>query len=568
MSGAARLVLIEPTGARREVPIQPTPFTIGRQNGNELTLRDVRISRQHARILASDGTFVLEDLGSRHGTFVNGQRIGGLHTLKPQDTIEFGVPDSFRLIYVGEETILPDLIQRMEVSPPPQSTSRELYHLGVLLEVVRVMHTSMSLEDVLASVLDAAIQVTKTERGVLLLRRQDGSPAPANPEEIPLQPAVARDSRRGTLDPAELQISTSILRQVVRSRRELIVTDSGESGHGMGQLSGHQQASVARLELHTIVAIPLEKLPVLGSSDTTVYGRPNDLLGVLYLDSRAAGTAFSELDREVLRSLALEAGTVIENARLFAASRAKERLEHEMKIANQIQQLLLPKTFPETAIFSVTGLNIACESVGGDYFDVFDLDGGRCGFVVADVSGKGIPAALLASMLQGVFSATAGMDISLNQLGGRVNRYLCERTGDDRYATLFYGVLDTAGRLDYINAGHVSPLVRTTMGQVYTLASDNFPLGMFDFAEYHAGRAQLQPGDFMIIYSDGFSEAHNTRDDLFGESGLRDLLIHFEGKTALELSDHLQEGVRKFTGGAAQADDMTLVVVHYRGQSV
>jgi serine phosphatase RsbU (regulator of sigma subunit) len=546
------------------LPIQPTPFTIGRQNGNELTLRDVRISRQHARILLSDGSFVVEDLGSRHGTFVNGQKLTGQHTLHAQDTIEFGVPDSFRLIFVGEEAILPDLLQRMEVSPPPQSTSRELYHLGVLLEVVRVMHTSMSLEDVLTSVVDAAIQVTKTERGVLLLRKSDLPAAMAQPEDIPLQPTVARDSRRGTLDPAELQISTSILRQVVRSRRELIVTDTG---HDMAQLTGHQQASVARLELHTIVAIPLEKLPVLGSSDTTVYGRPTDLLGVLYLDSRAPSSAFSELDREVLRSLALEAGTVIENARLFAAARSKERLEHEMKIANQIQQLLLPKTFPETPQCNITGLNIACESVGGDYFDVFDLQGGRSGIVVADVSGKGIPAALLASMLQGVFSATAGMDISLNQLGGRVNRYLCERTGDDRYATLFYGVLDPSGRLDYINAGHVSPLVRTTLGQVYTLASDNFPLGMFDFAEYHAGRAQLMPGDFMVIYSDGFSEAHNMRDDLFGENGLRDLLIEFRGITAAELSDHIQEGVRQFTGGAPQADDMTLVVVHYRGQS-
>jgi sigma-B regulation protein RsbU (phosphoserine phosphatase) len=186
---------------------------------------------------------------------------------------------------------------------------------------------------------------------------------------------------------------------------------------------------------------------------------------------------------------------------------------------------------------------------------------------VADVSGKGIPASLLASMLQGVFSATAGMDISLNQLGTRVNRYLCERTGDDRYATLFYGVLDPSGRLDYINAGHVSPLVRTTLGQVYTLASDNFPLGMFDFAEYHAGRAQLLPGDFMVIYSDGFSEAHNLRADMFGEAGLRDALINFTGRTAHELSDHIQESVRNFTGGASQADDMTLVVVHYRGQA-
>jgi serine phosphatase RsbU (regulator of sigma subunit) len=563
MAGAAKLVLIEPSGARREVPLQPMPFTIGRQNGNELTLRDVRISRQHTRIHFKEGKYLVEDLGSKHGTFVNGEKIFGLKELHPKDTIDFGTADSFRLVFAGDDTSIDNLLQRVDAAPPPQSTSRELYHLGVMLEIVRVLHTSMSLEDVLTSVVDAAIQVTKTERGVLLLRKNllAGTEVAGENE---LEPTVARHANGGTLDPRELQISTSILRQVMRSRHELIVSDLGGE---MDKLTGGQQASVARLQLHTVVAIPLEKLPLVGSSDTTVYGRPTEMLGVLYLDSRAPGSAFSELDREVLRSLALEAATVIENARLFSAARAQERFEHEMAIAQQIQQQLLPRKFPASKEYSVTGSNIACESVGGDYYDVVELSGGRCGFVVADVSGKGIPAALLASMLQGVFSATAGMDISLNALGARINKYLCERTGDDRYVTLFYGVLDSGGRLEYINAGHVSPLVRTTLGQIYTLASDNFPLGMFDFAEYHAGRAQLQPGDYLVIYTDGFSEAHNLKHEMFGESGLRDILQNFAGQTAEELSQAIHEGVRKFTGGASQADDMTLVVVHYRGHS-
>jgi len=559
MAANARLRLIEPNGAERSVPIQPTPFTIGRQNGTELTLRDVRISRLQAKIDIADGKYMLEDLQSRHGTFVNGQKITR-HQLRPRDTIEFGenLPDSFRLVFeMGEETSIVDLVDRLEVPPPTPATSRELYHLGVLLEVVRVMHSSMALEDVLTSVVDAAIGVTHTERGVLLLRMRGG-------QEHDLEPRVARDHRRGTLDPRELQISSSILKQVVKSRRELIVSDPGDA---LGALDRRQQDSMARLELRTVVAIPLEKLPVLGAADTTVYGRPAELLGVLYLDSRAVGSAFSDLDRQMLRALANEAATVVENARLFAASREQERIAHDMKIAAEIQQQLLPKRFPQARHFSVTGLNIACESVGGDYYDVVELPGGRCGVVVADVSGKGIPAALLASMLQGVFSATAGMDIALNTIGMRVNKYLCERTGDDRFATLFYGVLDPSGHLEYINAGHVSPLVRTTLGQVYTLASDNFPLGMFDFAEYHSGRAQLQAGDFLVTYSDGFSEAHNLRNELFGEASLREILRTFQGSSAEELSTAIQEGVRRFTGGAAQSDDMTLVVVHYRGPS-
>lgn len=551
MLRSPRLVVIEPSGAHREVTVRPLPFKIGRQTGNELTVRDSRISRQQAQIVEAEGKYILEDLGSRHGTFVNGQKTLR-HELHAKDTIEFGVPDSYRLVFMGEDASLGELVERVEATAPPEAPSRELYHLGVLLEVARVLHAGMSLEDVLTSVVDAAIQVTHTERGVLLLHNPFGE----------LEPTVARDARRVSLSPQELEISQSVLKQVSQSRRELIVSDS-EDDQRM-----RQQASVVRLALRTVVAIPLEKLSVLASLDTTAYGKPAELLGVLYLDSHAAGSGVTELDREVLRSLAQEAATVIENARLFAASRAQERLKHEMSIACEIQQQLLPKKFPVAEHFSMTGMNIACESVGGDYFDVIELSGGRHGFVVADVSGKGISAALLASMLQGVFSATAGMDIPLHLVASRVNKYLCERSADDRFATLFYGVLDPAGRVDYVNAGHVPPLVRTALGQVYRLGSDNFPLGMFDFAEYHIDRAVLQPGDLMVICTDGFSEAHNMREELFGEAGLRELLKNFTGNTVVELTEAIQNGVRDFTGGAPQTDDMTLVIIHYTGPGI
>ena len=548
MSLPARLLLIDPGGTRREIQIQATPFKMGRQQDNELTLRDNRISRLHAQIVAEDGRLVIEDLQSRHGTFVNGQKIQR-QELHPKDEIDFGVPDSYRLIFLGQESSLEEILQRVE-TPAPPSSSRELYHLGVLLEVARVLHTGMSLEDALSTVVDAAIQVTGTERGVLLLRNAAGE----------LETTVARDARRHTLDPKELQISSSVVRQVADSRRELIVTDTG-SGSGMAQ-----QASVVRLALHTIVAIPLEKLPRMGSYDTTIYAKPAELVGVLYLDSHSPGKNFSEMDREVLRSLALEAATVIENAKLFAAARAKERIEHELQIASEIQQRLLPRCFPKAEHCSITGVNIACQSIGGDFFDVIPLGSRRLGMVVADVSGKGIGAALLASMLQGTFCATASMDVAVEAAANRVNQYLCERSGDDRYATLFYGVLDTTGRLDYINAGHVPPLVRTAMGQIYPLASENFPLGMFDFAEYQSERVVLKPGDFLVAYTDGVTEARNASEDLFGEERLQEVVRSFAGSTVEELSQAVRQAVREFTGGAPQSDDFTLLVLQYKGK--
>jgi len=552
MPRAPRLVVIEPNGVRREVPLSASPFRIGRQAGNELTLRDSRISRQQAQILAVNGAWVLEDLGSRHGTYVNGEKVLR-HELQPKDKIDFGMADSYHLTYVGEGATLEELVERVEAPAPTEAGSRELYHLGVLLEVARTMGTGLSLEDVLTAVLDAAIQVTRTERGMLLL---------ANPPSTELQMTVARDAQRGTLRPDQLQVSQSVVKRVVTSRRELIVSDTEDATAGM--TTGE---SVARLELHTVVAIPIDKLPVIETLDATISTRQGELLGVLYMDSHVPSSAFTELDRQVLRTLAREAATVIENARLFAAARAKARLDHEIEIASGIQRTLLPKSLPNLPDVAVAGSTLSCHSVGGDCFDVIELSGGRHGIFVGDVSGKGISAALLATLLQGVFYTTAAMDISLPGVFSRVNQYLCERSGEDRYATVFYGILDKMGRFEYVNAGHVPPLVKRRSGGLEGLGSANFPVGMFVEAEYQSARVALEPGEFLVIYTDGVSEAANPRNDLFEEARLRRIIEDFKGKTVEELGDAIREGLRGFTEGAAQSDDITILVVQYKGNA-
>jgi phosphoserine phosphatase RsbU/P len=552
MPRAPRLVVIEPNGVRREMALTSSPFRIGRQAGNELTLRDSRISRQQAQILSENGSWILEDLGSRHGTFVNGEKVLR-HELQPKDKIDFGMSDSYRLVFIGEGATIEELVERVEAPAPTQAGSRELYHLGVLLEVARTLGTGLSLEDVLTAVVDAAIQVTRTERGVLLTA---GAPG----EE--LQMVVARDAQRSTLRPDQLRVSQSVVKRVATTRRELIVSDTGDDAGGMSQTE-----SVARLELHTVVAIPIDKLPVIETLDATISTRQGELLGVLYLDSHAPSSAFSELDREVLRTLAREAATVIENARLFAAARAKDKLDHEIEIASGIQRTLLPKSLPDLPELAVSGSTLSCHSVGGDCFDVISLGGGRFGFFVGDVSGKGISAALLATLLQGVFFTTAAMDISLPGVFSRVNQYLCERSGEDRYATVFYGVLDKQGRFEYVNAGHVPPLLRRKSGQLEGLGSANFPVGMFSEAEYQSSRIQLEAGDYLVIYTDGVSEAQNTRSELFEEARLRHIMEDFSGQSVQEMGDVIREGMRAFTEGAAQSDDITILVVQYKGKS-
>jgi sigma-B regulation protein RsbU (phosphoserine phosphatase) len=552
MAGGHRLIVIEPNGRRREVSITTSPFRIGRQVGNELTLRDSRVSRQQAHIVTVNGTPVLEDMGSRHGTFVNGEKILR-HELQPKDQIDFGVADSYRVTYLGDGATIEELVEKVEAPAPTEAGSRELHHLGVLLDVARALGSGLSLEDILIAVVDAAIQVTRTERGVLLLADPSGD----------LQTMVARDAQHGTLRPEELQVSRSVVKRVASLRRELIVSDMGDDPGRPRELN--PQDSMARLELHTVVAIPIDKMPVIETLDATITSRKSELLGVLYLDSRAPSSAFSELDREVLRTLAREAATVVENARLFAAARDKARLDHEIEIASQIQQTLLPKTLPNLPSVAVAGSTLACYSVGGDCFDVISLEGERHGFFVGDVSGKGISAALLATLLQGVFFTTATMDISLTDIFSRVNQYLCERTADTRYATVFYGVLDPMGRLDYVNAGHVAPLVWRRSGTLETLDSRNFPVGMFEKVEYESAWVTLEPGEFLVIYSDGVSEAVNVESRLLEEQGLRRILGNCNGRTVQELADAIREGVRAFTAGAPQSDDITILVIEYKG---
>src|SRR5579864_9669399 len=273
-----RILVLDPAGVRREVPVTTFPFRIGRQTGNELVLRDSRISRLQAQITAVDEEHILEDLGSRHGTFVNGERIGGQHRLEPKDSIDFGMADSFKIVYLGNEATLEELIEQVEKPAPSSPGTQGLYHLGVLLEVARTLGSGLSLEDVLAAVVDAAIRVTRTERGVLLLANDEGE----------LKPTIARDAKGELLKVEDLKISSGVLRRVATSRRELIVSDTGD------EVAIGAQASVASLSLLTIVAIPIEKLPVIAAVDVTITSEEADLLGVLYLDSRSPSTAFSE----------------------------------------------------------------------------------------------------------------------------------------------------------------------------------------------------------------------------------------------------------------------------------
>jgi sigma-B regulation protein RsbU (phosphoserine phosphatase) len=284
---------------------------------------------------------------------------------------------------------------------------------------------------------------------------------------------------------------------------------------------------------------------------------------VLYVDSRSQATSLTGLDRQVLQTFAVEGATVIENARLFRLTREQERLQHDLALARNIQQGLLPRQLPQSDFFEIHAFTMPCQTVGGDYYDVIRLPGERYGLTVADVSGKGLPAAMLAATLQGAFAAVAAGDPALADLFGRVNEFLCERFPTEMFATIFYGVLDPGGRFTFVNGGHTTPLVLRAGGDVIALDASNLPLGFFPGVQFNVETAQFEPGDQVLIYSDGVTEAQDASQELFGDARLRDSLEGCAGQSAAEVGGKVIAAVQDFVGTAPQHDDLTLTVLRF-----
>ncbi|MFZ0963486.1 MAG: FHA domain-containing protein, partial [Terriglobia bacterium] len=371
-------------GNQREVEISRTPFTLGRQGDNDLVLLDSRISRRHARILKDHEGYLLEDTGSRHGTFVNGERVADSRRLKPGDQISLGVSDSYALAFGLEEAILPDILEKFEKAAE-ESPAPQLHHLGLLLQMAQMMLRAPALEEVLTTLLDSAVQLTNGERGLLFLKEGKGE----------LELRLARGKGGVYLSPQVDDYSRAVVNRVAASGQEEVLMEEEATGRAA------METGIIPTGARGIVAVPLQKLHMADGSGETFIGKAPEMLGLLYLDIRSQAAAVTGLDRQVLQTLAVEGSTVIENARLFRLARNQERIQHEMFLARNIQQGLLPRELPQSDYFQVVSVTTPTEAVGGDYYDVVELADGRFGFALADVSGKGLPAALMAASLQG-----------------------------------------------------------------------------------------------------------------------------------------------------------------------
>ncbi len=543
------LVVFNPSGNRTRLPIETTPFLIGRQAESHLTLRDNRASRNHARIVREHSEYFVEDMKSRHGVFVNGQRITR-HQLANADRIDFGFQDSYKLVF----TLEADEMHRIfdQISAPatsPIAGGGNLGKLRALVEVARALQTSLSTNDVLESVVDAALAVTGTDRGFLLLRTGDE-----------LTVSVARDRHGAPLASTDLKVPTSLINRALRSRRELL----SMSFDPLEQDGVRPEMSVADLELRSVVCVPLVHVRT-GSSQDTIVASVADTVGLLYMDSRQNAADLSSGNREILQTLALEASTILENARLLEEGREKQRMEEELSIAREIQRGLLPDRLPSAGWFRAAGSSVASHQVGGDYFDVRQSMPDTWCAVVTDVSGKGVSSALLASLLQGAFLLASDGPVQIDQVMARINRFLTDRTKGEKYATVFYCTVDHTGMLRWVNAGHPKPLlVRKGTTDLTELQTTGMPIGLIEVAQYTVAEVQLRPGDKVVAFSDGLSEAEDADGHFFDKQGLRETI---EANAALDcqgLHAALTKAVEDFTEDAMLTDDITLLVFEYQ----
>jgi serine phosphatase RsbU (regulator of sigma subunit) len=543
----AALFVLNPSGDRSRIAITPLPFLIGRNADNNLVLRDNRVSRSHLRIFAEDNHYVVEDLNSRHGTWVNGSRVIR-HILRNSDRIDFGVRESYQLTFTLDPDEINRIMERMTTSRASGQNPNHLEKLRSLTEVARALQNSLSTQEVLTAVVDAALGVTGCERGFLLLRDSSG-----------LDVSVARDKDGKALGAEDLRVPTSVIHRALNSRRDLL----SMSFDPLAAQGVKPSQSIAALELRSVVCLPLVRV-LSGSGEETRMGTTAEAtVGLLYLDSRFAPADLSSGSRELLQTLAVEASTIIENARLMDEQRSKERMESELHVAREIQQSLLPVALPSQGWFRAAGSSLPATQVGGDYFDVRQIAPRMWASVVADVSGKGVSSALLAGLLQGAFLMASAEPANIEATLGHLNTFLLDRTRGEKYATVFYCMLDSTGHLSYANAGHCAPYLISLDGGIRKLDTASLPVGMVEDAVFHKTETQLAPGDKLVMYSDGLTETENAEGEFFESRRLRAFLREHAADNAADLHSSLLALLDRFAEGGMVRDDVTLLVLEY-----
>ena len=521
-------LLVELGGQQRKLAISKPLFIIGRSDECDAVVPDFRVSRFHARIAEQDGEYFLEDAGSRHGTFVNGVRTQRA-ALKNQDQITLGVPGlavTF-LLEVSFSSTRNMLLTRLAA----QNDSSELEQLRLFLEAARTLSSGGIVDDVLRKMLGVALRITRAERGFVYLADKKGAAV--------MTCGVDAAGNELMLDSG---VSHSVVDEAMRSAAEFITGDAMQQS----ELAARQ--SIVINELRTVVAIPLR-----GIRAGMEPQQERLINGVLYLDSRSVTGNLSAVGNDVLRALAGECAAVLESARLVEAEQAQQQYQKEMAIAASIQRSLIARSEVTSNIGWAKGHSTPCREIGGDFFNIH-VSPDALTAIVVDVSGKGISAALLASVIHGMFYAQISNGISLVEAVSAVNEFLCSRVAGQKYATLLAAQARRDNTLHIVNCGHVPPIVSNN-GTTSQISDGDLPVGLVADAKFHIIEVPFPPGARLCILTDGITETEDRNATEFGLDRVKDCI--FSADPVKQVFD----AVETFSESREPEDDRTLVLL-------
>jgi sigma-B regulation protein RsbU (phosphoserine phosphatase) len=414
-----------------------------------------------------------------------------------------------------------------------ESLQIEHSELAALLHVTQMVNSSLDLDQVLNQVMDHIIQLTQAERGFLMLFNQDGE----------LEFKIARNMDQEAIETSAFGISRSIVRQVAERGQPVVTTNAQEDPRF------RTRESVLNLRLRSILCVPLR-----------VKGK---VTGVIYADNRIKAGIFGDRQRDLLTAFANQAAISIENARLHAQEIQQRLINQELETARTIQKSFLPQAVPQHPNWDIASLWRPMREVAGDFYDFYTLPDGRLAVVIADVSGKGVPAALFMALSVTVLRFAMGLNFAPGELMAQANRAILSNQQSRMFTTAFIGYLnfESAG-MQFALAGHNPPLLyRAATGRCEYLEASGVAMGVFEDANYDSAIVSLSDGDVLVLYTDGITEAINGDEEEFEEQRLEELVTQHAFRPAQELANLIVEAVADFTQDQGAFDDETLVII-------
>jgi phosphoserine phosphatase RsbU/P len=527
-------------GRFQEYLISSPEIVIGRAGGVDLVLTSQHVSRRHAKLVTSQSGYELQDLESTYGTFVNGQRVSR-HSLCHGDKIVFGKGDEFHYLVDASdprpEVDTTRIVQKSftDLGKVLPSEASDLEKILCILNFQNEWSQVFTPDNALNQILDHALRISGAERAFIMTRKMDGYGY-----------AAGMDGDKRKLSETQFRASQSIVRDVVSKRREVFMVEGIQGDFAA-------QASIVGMNLRAIACLPLLGIPTDGDSAA--------ILGILYLDSTKAMHSLSGLDQKILGKLAVEAGNVLERVEMMKSIEQRKTLERDLALAEETQRSLLPREIPNLPHFKLSSICRPTRYVGGDFYDFQVMPSGDLIAVLADISGKGIAASVLSSMILGCLQLRLQDGDPPESALNRLNKFIHSKSSG-KFATMFVCSVSPDGKGSYVSAGHNPAFIYRAAGAtIDELPSTSMVLGAFDFATFEASPLQVSSGDLVFVYSDGLTEAENVAGEMFGEERVKEIIQREGAKGAAGVHEAVLASIGEFTRGRDQTDDITIVIV-------